>query len=115
MARVTVEDCLEKVENRFAIVLLAAERAHQLEMGASEPLVPADNDKPTVIALREIAAGFDVKNAIKNNANNEERVVVTMKEKVTMKMDMDADIAEIATEIATEIEESVSAHKKEIE
>ena len=77
--------------------------------------LPADNDKPTVIALREIAAGFDVKNAIKNNANNEERVVVTMKEKVTMKMDMDADIAEIATEIATEIEESVSAHKKEIE
>ena len=55
MARVTVEDCLEKVENRFALVLLAAERAHQLEMGVSEPMVPEDNDKPTVIALREIA------------------------------------------------------------
>ena len=60
MARVTVEDCLEKVENRFALVLLAAERAHQIEMGLSDPLVPADNDKPTVIALREIADGFDV-------------------------------------------------------
>lgn len=60
MARVTVEDCLEKVENRFALVLLAAERAHQIEMGVSEPLVPEDNDKPTVIALREIAGGFDV-------------------------------------------------------
>ena len=60
MARVTVEDCLEKVENRFALVLLAAERAHQIEMGISEPLVPEDNDKPTVIALREIAGGFDV-------------------------------------------------------
>lgn len=60
MARVTVEDCLEKVENRFALVLLAAERAHQLEMGAAEPMVPENNDKPTVIALREIAAGFDV-------------------------------------------------------
>ena len=63
MARVTVEDCLAKVENRFALVLLASERAHQLEMGAVEPLVPADNDKPTVIALREIAEGFDVSRA----------------------------------------------------
>lgn len=60
MARVTVEDCLEKVENRFALVLLAAERAHQIEMGLSDPAVPEDNDKPTVIALREIAAGFDM-------------------------------------------------------
>jgi DNA-directed RNA polymerase subunit omega len=60
MARVTVEDCLEKVENRFALVLLAAERAHQLEMGLSDPAVPEDNDKPTVLALREIAAGFDM-------------------------------------------------------
>lgn len=60
MARVTVEDCLERVENRFALVLLAAERAHQIEMGISEPMVPEDNDKPTVLALREIAAGFDV-------------------------------------------------------
>ena len=60
MARVTVEDCLEKVENRFALVLLAAERAHQIEMGVSEPMVSVDNDKPTVLALREIADGFDV-------------------------------------------------------
>ncbi len=65
MARVTVEDCLEKVENRFALVLLAAERAHQLEMGVSEPLVPEDNDKPTVIALREIAGGFDIPQLLK--------------------------------------------------
>lgn len=63
MARITVEDCLEKVENRFALVLLAAERAHQIEMGLSDPLVSEDNDKPTVIALREIAAGFDVAHA----------------------------------------------------
>lgn len=61
MARVTVEDCLEKVENRFALVLIAAERAHNIEMGAADALVPLDNDKPTVIALREIAAGFDIK------------------------------------------------------
>ena len=55
MARITVEDCLQKVENRFALVLLAAERTKQLLKGSS-PLVESDN-KDGVIALREIAAG----------------------------------------------------------
>jgi len=54
MARLTVEDCLDNVENRFELVLVAAQRARQLAMGA-DALVPEDNDKPTVIALREIA------------------------------------------------------------
>jgi len=54
MARITVEDCLEHVENRFDLVLLAARRARQIARGA-DPLVPPENDKPTVIALREIA------------------------------------------------------------
>ena len=54
MARITVEDCLEHVDNRFELVLLAARRARQISKGA-DPLVPEDNDKPTVIALREIA------------------------------------------------------------
>jgi len=54
MARLTVEDCLDNVENRFDLVLVASQRARQLAMGA-ESLVPEDNDKPTVIALREIA------------------------------------------------------------
>jgi len=54
MARITVEDCLEHVENRFDLVMLAARRARQISQGA-DPLVPAENDKPTVIALREIA------------------------------------------------------------
>lgn len=57
MARVTVEDCLENVENRFQLVLVAAKRARQLMFGA-EPCVELENDKPTVIALREIAAGY---------------------------------------------------------
>lgn len=56
MARLTVEDCLPNVENRFQLVLVAAKRARQIAMG-SEPLVPLDNDKPTVLALREIAEG----------------------------------------------------------
>ncbi len=54
MARLTVEDCLENVDNRYDLVLLASKRARQIALGA-DPLVPADNDKPTVIALREIA------------------------------------------------------------
>lgn len=57
MARVTVEDCLDNVENRFELVLQASRRARQISMG-SEPLVDPDNDKPTVIALREIADGL---------------------------------------------------------
>ena len=54
MARLTVEDCLDHVENRFALVLVATRRARQLAMGA-DPLLPVENDKPTVLALREIA------------------------------------------------------------
>jgi len=57
MARVTVEDSLENVRNRFDLVLIAAKRARNISMGA-EPMLPADNDKPTVIALREIADGL---------------------------------------------------------
>ncbi len=57
MARITVEDCLDKIDNRFDMTLIAAERARQIAMGG-EPMVPVDNDKPTVIALREIAAGL---------------------------------------------------------
>lgn len=57
MARVTVEDSLENVGNRFDLVLIAAKRARNISMGA-EPMLPADNDKPTVIALREIADGL---------------------------------------------------------
>lgn len=57
MARVTIEDCLtEESNNRFNLVLMAAKRARQLESGAS-PLVEAEKDKPTVLALREIAEG----------------------------------------------------------
>lgn len=60
MARVTVQDCLKKVANRFDLVLLAAQRARDLELGAVDCTVPPDNDKPTVLALREIAAGHDI-------------------------------------------------------
>lgn len=56
MARITVEDCLENVDNRFQLVLVATKRARQLANGV-EPFLPWENDKPTVVALREIAGG----------------------------------------------------------
>ena len=57
MARITVEDCTDNIPNMFQLVLVAAKRARQLANGA-EPMVPWENDKPTVVALREIAEGF---------------------------------------------------------
>ena len=56
MARITVEDCLQNVDNLFQLVLLASQRARRLANGA-EPTVAWENDKPTVVALREIAEG----------------------------------------------------------
>ena len=58
MARVTVEDCLEHVDNRFELVMLASRRARGLRRYSTEALVPEENDKSTVIALREIAQGL---------------------------------------------------------
>ena len=69
MARITVEDCLAHVDNRFDLVLLATKRARQLANGV-EPLLPAENDKPTVLALREIAAG-KISNAMIQEAQRE--------------------------------------------
>ncbi len=57
MARITVEDCADRVPNMFQLVLIAAKRARQLANGA-EPMVEWENDKPTVVALREIAEGY---------------------------------------------------------
>lgn len=58
MARVTVEDCLDNVDNRFELVMLATKRARQIAVQGAEPLVAEENDKATVIALREIAEGL---------------------------------------------------------
>jgi len=56
LARITVEDCLDNIDNIFEMVLVAARRARRIAHGA-EPMVDLENDKPTVVALREIAAG----------------------------------------------------------
>ena len=58
MARVTVEDCLENVANRFELVMVSSKRALQIATEGKDPMVPLENDKPTVLALREIAEGL---------------------------------------------------------
>ncbi len=58
MARITVEDCLDNIGNRFDLILAASKRARQLTMEGAEPLVERENDKSTVLALREIAEGY---------------------------------------------------------
>jgi len=64
MARITVEDCLDKVGNRFDLVMVASKGARQLQTGGKDPMVSEDNDKPTVLALREIAEGFITSNIL---------------------------------------------------
>jgi DNA-directed RNA polymerase subunit omega len=58
MARITVDDCLKTMNNRFELVIKASRRARKLSLGSATALVEWENDKPTVVALREIAAGY---------------------------------------------------------
>ena len=92
MARITVEDCLEHVENRFDLVLLAARRARQIARGA-DPLVAAENDKPTVIALREIA-----ENLI-NEASMDEMEARAEIEKISTDDDLIRQIAQASMQL----------------
>jgi len=89
MARVTVEDCLEHVNNRFDLVLLASKRARQLVNGV-DPLLPWENDKPTVVALREIAAGLVDNNVVAERQTQEMELM--SKEAETEIEDLDADL-----------------------
>ena len=70
MARVTIEDCLDYVDNKYKLVLLAAKRARQIEGGA-DLFVPREDDKPAVIALREIAAGFILSKKEEQNSKDD--------------------------------------------
>jgi len=68
MARVTVEDCLDNVDNRFELVLVASKRAREIAIGGKTPHVAIENDKPTVVALREIADGYVTADILKQKA-----------------------------------------------
>ena len=91
MARITVEDCLDHVDNRFELVMVGSKRARQIATGGRPALVPEENDKPTVIALREIEAGL-VTAAILTEKPQDYEIVDASEEEP----EMDADAAVIA-------------------
>ena len=99
MARITVEDCLEHVGNRFDLSLVAAKRARQLERGG-EPTVPWDNDKPTVVALREIAQGHLRNMDALESGDIEKKAKVTARQ-IIVEEEMEIDIVDEPT---TEVE-----------
>jgi len=90
MARVTIEDCLDHVDNRFELVLLATKRARQLVNGV-EPLVPWENDKATVVALREIAEGLITSQTVEEP--EEESLTVDDELAAALEADLNADDA----------------------
>ena len=95
MARITVEDCLENVDNRFELVMVSSKRARQLQIGGKDPLVAVDNDKPTVVALREIADGFiDAKILVEKPKTELEDLGVAISEETEniSKLDIPADL-----------------------
>ncbi|WP_440877150.1 DNA-directed RNA polymerase subunit omega [Thalassotalea sp. PLHSN55] len=73
MARVTVEDAVDKIGNRFDLVLVASRRARQIATGGKDPLVELENDKPTVLALREIEEGL-ITTEVMNDTDRHEQV-----------------------------------------
>lgn len=88
MARVTVEDCLDNVDNRFQLVLVSSKRARQIAMG-KDPMVEWENDKATVVALREIAEGFIT------------RDILDEKEEKPSEEEVEMVDAEVAAELST--------------
>ena len=104
MARITVEDCLEKVDNRFHLVRVASKRARQL-MNGKEPTLEWDNDKATVVALREIAAGNITEEMLK------EKPVSSEDEGIFARDEIDAEIGVLVSAAEEESDET----KKDIE
>lgn len=102
MARVTVEDCLEKIDNRFKLIMVASKRARQIAMG-TEPLVEWENDKPTVVALREIADELITEESLKETplSSSEELLSEEMGE-------VDALAAALHAEIGIELSQMQS-------
>lgn len=87
MARITVEDCAENVENMFQLVLVTAKRARQLANGA-EPMVDWENDKPTVVALREVAEGHITESILEERDEPIEDLLEVEQEESSLKDDL---------------------------
>ena len=95
MARVTVEDCLDHVDNRFELVLVASKRARQLANG-KDAMVPLENDKPTVVALREIAENLVSKEML-------EEVVEVEEQELTISDEIKAETTQVIEDDDSEI------------
>jgi len=114
MARVTVEDCLDKVENRFQLVLVAAKRAHQLNSGGYRTTLDVGKDKPTVLALREIEAGqIDASILTEEYAMEKE---LSAHDKLTQEAKMsevEAELSEVTLDVKAESDDLVIKEEDE--
>ena len=126
MARVTVEDCLEKIDNRFDLVMVASRRARQLQTGGKDPLVPNQNDKPTVMALREIAAGLigrSILNEVEVRKSSDEELSELVqadalrksRQDLSITEAMDADLIEEDEEVVTKIKSDDDDEETEVD
>lgn len=108
MARITVEDCLDNVENRFELVMVATKRARQLATGGKDPMVKEDSDKATVIALREIAEGLVTPKTL-------EKVDFDDEDEGSSDFDLDALAKEIESDLNQMVDDSQAATEVEPE
>jgi DNA-directed RNA polymerase subunit omega len=126
MARVTVEDCLEKIDNRFDLVMVASRRARQLQTGGKDPLVPNQNDKPTVMALREIAAGLigrSILDEVEVRKSSDEELSELVqadalrksRQDLSITEAMDADLIEEDDEVVTKIKSDDDDEETEVD
>lgn len=108
MARVTVEDCLNNVDNRFQLVLVATKRARQISLG-SEPFVEEENDKPTVLALREIAEGLVTRDILDDSIEEEVLEFIEEEEEQSEPAELDALTAALQAELSGNSDAAESA------
>ena len=111
MARVTVEDCLDNVETRFKLVLVAAKRARQLSNGA-EANLDWDNDKPTVMALREIAEGFVDETILDETVKQEESSEESFEITEARMQEVVKELSEVMPTAAVEEKSKAAAEEK---
>ena len=116
MARITVEDCLEKVNNRFHLVRVASKRARQI-MNGKEPTLEWDNDKATVLALREIAAGNITEEMLdeKQVINEEDGLFEQTEIDAEIGALLNANISETQDEIEAKSEDTLEVDENEVE
>lgn len=111
MARVTVEDCLEKVGNRFELIMVASKRARDISMG-TEPLVEWENDKATVVALREIADSLITDDYLKEtpmNSDSDTLLSEDMEEMDAVAAALHAEIGQELSQMQAEMNKQASA------